>query len=71
MVQSGTDVAVTEPPQRPTAAAVLALHPLPLSQKVLGDSAFNAFFLSPALGPPRCFFRENLVPFWKILQSCR
>lgn len=24
----------------------------------------------PVLGPPRCCFRENLVPFWKILQSC-
>lgn len=72
MVQSGTDVTVTEPPQCPTAAAVLALHPPPLSQKVLGKCAFNAFFChtEPVLGPPRSCFRENLVPFWKILQSC-
>lgn len=46
MVQSGTDVTVTEPPQCPIAAAVLALHPTPLSQKVLRECAFNAFFLS-------------------------
>lgn len=46
MVQSGTDVIVAEPPQRPTAAAVLALHPTPLSQKVLRECAFNTFFLS-------------------------
>lgn len=72
MVQSGTDVTVTKPLQRPTAAAVLALHPPTLSQKVLGKCAFNAFLChtKPVLGPPRCCFRENLVPFWKILQSC-
>lgn len=70
MVQSGTDVTVTEPPQRPTAAAVLGLHPPPLSQKVLGECAFNASFCHTKLEPPRCCFRENVVPFWKILQSC-
>lgn len=44
----------------------------PLSQKVLGECAFNASFCrtKPVLGPPRCCFRENLFPFWKILQSC-
>lgn len=61
MVQSGTDVTVTEPPQHLTAAAVLALHPPPLSQKVLGECAFNASFChtKPVLEPPRCCFRER------------
>lgn len=46
--------------------------PHPSAKRCWGECAFNASFCrtKPVLGPPRCCFRENLFPFWKILQSC-